>query len=43
MIELIVFAVALVALDVVSFRFGRDSRDGNDWFSHSEPFEVGRR
>lgn len=41
---LIVFAVALAVLDLVSSRFGRDSRDGNDWFvSVDHPFEVSQR
>ena len=42
-LTLIIFVVALAVLDLASSRFGRDSRDGNDWFSHSNTFEVGQR
>lgn len=40
---LIIFAATLALLDLASSRFGRDSRDGNDWFTHSGTFEVGQR
>ncbi|MBW3595489.1 MAG: hypothetical protein KY391_07910 [Actinobacteria bacterium] len=40
---LIIFVTALAVVDVASSRFGRDSRDGNDWFTGSNPFEVGQR
>lgn len=40
---LIVFAVALAVLDLASSRYGRDSRDGNDWFTADHTFEVGQR
>ena len=40
---LIVFAVALAVLDFASSRYGRDSRDGNDWLSADHPYEVGQR
>ena len=36
-------AVALAVLDFMASRFGRDSRDGNDWFSRNDVFEVGQR
>jgi hypothetical protein len=38
---LIILAVALAVLDFASSRYGRDSRDGNDWFDHT--YEVGQR
>lgn len=40
---LIIFVAALAVVDIASSRFGRDSRDGNDWFTGSYPFEVGQR
>ena len=36
-------AVALAVLDFMASRFGRDSRDGNDWFARNDVFEVGQR
>ena len=44
-LALVIFAVvlALAGLDLASSRFGRDSRDGNDWFSASYPFEASQR
>lgn len=39
---LIIFAGALAAFEVVAARLGRDSRDGDDWFTHT-PFERGVR
>jgi hypothetical protein len=36
-------AVALAVLDFMASRYGRDSRDGYDWFSRNDLFEVGRR
>ena len=39
---LIIFGVTLAILELVS-RFGADSRDGNDWFTHEGTFEVGQR
>ena len=36
-------AVALAVLDFMASRYGRDSRDGYDWFSRSDVFEVGQR
>lgn len=42
LITLIIVVVALAVLDIASSRFGRDSRDGDDWFTgHS--YEVGQR
>jgi len=40
---LVIFAAALAIVDVASSRFGRDTRDGNDWFTGSNFFEVGQR
>ena len=40
---LIIFVIALAVLDLASSRYGRDSRDGNDWFAHRNTFEVGQR
>lgn len=40
---LIIFVAALAIVDIASSRFGRDSRDGNDWFTGSNQFEVGQR
>ena len=40
---LIIFVVAVALLDYASSRWGRDSRDGNDWFTHSDVFEVSHR
>ena len=42
---LVIFAVvaALAVLDLASTRFGRDSRDGNDWFAADHTYEVGQR
>ena len=42
-VVLIIFVAALAVLDVASSRFGRDSRDGNDWFSRTNRFEVSQR
>ena len=42
-LTLVIFAVTLAVLDLASSRFGRDSRDGNDWFTHANRFEVGQR
>ena len=39
---LIMVVVALAVLDLASSRFGRDSRDGNDWFT-GHFYEVGQR
>jgi hypothetical protein len=36
-------AVVLAVLDFMASRYGRDSRDGYDWFSRDDLFEVGRR
>ena len=40
---LIMVVVALAVLDLASSRFGKDSRDGNDWFTGPNTFEVGQR
>jgi hypothetical protein len=36
-------ALVLAVLDFMASRYGRDSRDGYDWFSRSDVFEVGQR
>lgn len=43
LLVLIILGVTLAGLDIAASRFGRDSRDGDDWFSHSDVFEVANR
>ena len=40
---LIIFGVALALLDLAAWRYGADTRDGDNWFTHDGTFEVGRR
>ncbi|MGH2827321.1 MAG: hypothetical protein ACRDKF_10165 [Actinomycetota bacterium] len=35
-IGLIIVAIAIVAFDLLVYRFGYDSRDGSDWKSHAD-------
>jgi len=41
--SLIIFVIALAVVDIASYAFGQDSRDGKDWFTGSNVFEVGQR
>ena len=39
---LVILSIALIALDLLASRFGRDTRDGDDWLSHQEQTEQMR-